>query len=87
MDIRYLAGLIDGEGSVGMFSTGKGKHAFTIEIKMTQEHVIDLLVRHFGGTKTARPQPNGWKHQWRWRVKGQRAVDLYASLRPHLLVK
>jgi hypothetical protein len=84
----YLAGLIDGEGSVGLFSAGAGRKRFVIEIKMTNEPVIDWLIDHYGGNKQARkPGKVGWKPQWRWRVQGDAALKLYERVRPLLKIK
>jgi hypothetical protein len=84
--IAYLAGIIDGEGSVGTF--GKKKPIFTIEVKMTAEPIIDLLLNTFGGTKVFRPREKAhYKDQWRWRVKGKRAETVYQTLFPFLRLK
>ncbi len=87
-DLIYLAGLFDGEGSIGIWSNGKknGKR-IEMEIKMAHEPIMDWLVATFGGTKVSRPQPNGWEHQWRWRVTGGKARRLYRAVSPHLKIK
>ena len=55
---------------------------------MTDEHLIDWLHENFGGTKrTLRLRNNRWKQQWRWRVVGAEAVELYARLKPLLKIK
>lgn len=87
-NLIYLAGLFDGEGSCGYFSVGKDQKRFTMEIKMTNESLIDWLVSNFHGTKTYRPSRNTkWKDQWRWRVTGKKAQALYELLKPHLKIK
>jgi len=87
-DLAYLAGIIDGEGSVGNHSAGVGKRRFVIEVKMTDEPLIDWLVATFGGFKQFRPKQNiKWKDQWRWRVQGKSAESLYAQVLPHLRIK
>jgi hypothetical protein len=87
-ELFYLAGLVDGEGSVGYSSSGSGRTRFVIEIKMTSENVIDWLVEKYGGAKQYRPSrhPN-WKDQWRWRIQGESAKSLYASIKPMLKIK
>jgi len=85
--LAYLAGLIDGEGCVGTYRSGKHMY-FTIEIKMTSEAVIDWLVENFGGYKHARPSTNRrWQDQYRWRIRGRDAEKLYERISPMLLVK
>jgi hypothetical protein len=87
----YLAGLVDGEGSIGVYASsqnGKPRTRFTIEVKMTTEHVIDWLKETYGGQKCARPSKNPkWKDQRRWRLEGGKAVALYARLKPLLKIK
>jgi len=85
-DLSYLAGLVDGEGSVGWHSSGKGRKRFVIEIKMTDEALIDWLCNTFGGHKQYRPSKK-WQDQWRWRIQNTSAVDLYEQLKPLLKIK
>lgn len=88
-DLSYLAGLIDGEGSVGFHSRGAGKtKRFVIKINMTDESVIDWLRSTFGGYKHLRPRvrPN-WKDQWLWQVQNAEAKALYEQVRPLLKIK
>lgn len=90
-DLSYLAGLVDGEGHVGIHSRGLGRPGskrFVIEIGMTSENVIDWLVENFGGSKrTLRKRKAAWKQQWRWRIQCGEAVELYKRLRPLLKIK
>lgn len=87
-NLIYLAGLFDGEGSVGNFSNGKDVKIFTMEIKMTAEHIIDWLIKEFGGCKTTHiSKKASHKDQWRWRVKGTKAEILYTELKPYLKLK
>lgn len=87
-DLSYLAGLVDGEGHVAFSSSGVDKKRFVIEVKMTDESVIDWLHSNFKGTKYFKPSSNPkWKHQWRWRIQGQDAKDLYIQLKPLLKIK
>lgn len=87
-DLSYLAGIIDGEGSVGFHSAGRNRLRFVMEVKMTSEHIIDWLVEHFGGVKAFRPSSNPkWKDQWRWRVQNDEAKRLYLRVQPLLKIK
>lgn len=87
-ELYYLSGLIDGEGSIGSYGNGNGRTRFVIEIKMTEERVIDWLVGNFGGCKQFRKRGKPhWKDQWRWRVSGKKAADLYERIKPILLIK
>jgi hypothetical protein len=87
-DIAYLAGIIDGEGSIGMSSGGAGIRRFVIEVKMTDEMTIRLLHAAFGGNVITRTPANPlWKPLWRWRVTGTAARQAYQQLCPYLRIK
>ena len=93
-DLSYLAGLIDGEGHIGIHSNGRKtptsrlRRRFVIEVGMTSETVIDWLHANFGGSKRRLRKNNPkWKQQWRWRVQGPEAVVLYRRLQPLLKIK
>ena len=81
--------MVDGEGSVGYFSCGVNRnHRFVIEIKMTCEPIIDWLQETYGGYKQYRQSTNpNHKDQWRWRVQGNKAIELYEELKPLLKLK
>jgi hypothetical protein len=87
--LAYLAGIVDGEGSIGTLSKGPSKpRVFFIEVKMTSEEIIDLLHATIGGHKASRPSTTGrWKNQWRWRVTCRAARAAYVKLKPYLRLK
>lgn len=87
--LAYLAGIFDGEGSIGFFSRG-GKRArqFCLEVKMTDKPIIDLLQSELGGTVVFRPREKAhWKDQWRWKVRDEQAWTAYYKLEPYLRLK
>lgn len=88
-DLSYMAALIDGEGCVGYHSCGRGKSPrFIMEIRMTDEAVIDWVTDTFGGIKSYYPTKNPkHKDQWRWRVQRSFAMKLYSELKPLLKIK
>lgn len=86
--MSYLAALLDGEGSIGFYSKGVGKgKRFQMEIKMTDEGVINWLLENFGGYKYYRRGKGTHKDQWRWRVQGNFAYDLYNDVESLLKIK
>jgi hypothetical protein len=86
--LPYLAGIFDGEGSIGFFSAGRKKGSvFTLEVGMTDEIVITLLHEELGGWKWFKGTKDHRKEMWRWRVEGEAAWDAYYKLRPYLRVK
>jgi hypothetical protein len=85
----YLAGLIDGEGSVNFYKNTHGSgYIFIIDIWMTDEATIDWLHENFDGKKYSRGKRRiHWKPLWRWRVQGDAAIALYLKIYPFLRIK
>ena len=83
-EAAYIAGLIDGEGSI--IRTKKGGLNFSVG--MTNEEVIRFLTDHVGGSMRAvRLLPNR-KQVWTWKMSKRRACEaLLARIRPYLIVK
>lgn len=89
-NMAYFAGIIDGEGNVGVYSNGQRDNCLAPEIcvKMTNEEVIDLLIATFGGAKRfRRRQEDHWQDQWVWRVKFKKALACAQAIRPYVVVK
>lgn len=89
MTLDYLAGIVDGEGCVGLHSRGKrGSKRFIISVKMTAEGLIRELQSNFGGAVRKCPaQSIGWKDQWRWTLQGKPAMALYDQIKSTLRIK
>lgn len=89
MNIEYAAGLIDGEGWIGIQRT-TSSFQVRMRITMSDKGIPALLAmqRHFGGRieprkehrETHRPTTS-------WTVSGEHAGELISRLRPHLIVK
>lgn len=92
-DLSYFAGLLDGEGHIAVqkyarTKSGRPKTRFVMEIRMTDEGIIDWLLDQFGGNKRYHPSRNPrWKDQWRWRIQDRRARELYARVQHLLKIK
>lgn len=92
LDCAYLAGLIDGEGSIYILRhTGRGeKLTFypAVSIAMTHRGVLDWVAALFGVSVSDVPRtPDGWRDQHLFRIHGKRAVALCCRLLPYLRVK
>lgn len=92
LDCAYLAGLIDGEGSIYVLRhTGRGeKLTFypAVSIAMTHRGVLDWVAALFGLSVSDVPRsPDGWRDQNSFRIHGKRAVALCRRLLPYLRVK
>lgn len=87
LDIGYVAGIIDGEGSI------IGPPKFAIQVSMTTKEVIDHLYALCGGSATGPYEQRSGrsevcKPQYHWTISS--AENVYQILRvllPHLIVK
>lgn len=96
-ELAYLAGIIDGEGSVyiGNFSsnpkTGTKYYQTNIEVTNTDLQLMDWLLNTFGGrnyTYTAKQTPhNSRRTSYRWIATGERVTHLCELLLPYVIVK
>jgi hypothetical protein len=90
MDIAYVAGFFDGEGSVSM-------HSDTLEVSVVQAQlgVLEALRNQLGGTirvhrsgVVADERQNGVRRQiWRWTLVGYAAAKFLREMEPYLIVK
>lgn len=85
----WLAGIIEGEGSIIWQSHHDGRcSAASIRVGMTDLDVIERL-REWSGVGTIfteKNRPDGRKPLWRWTVAKQKDVlDLFDAIEPYLL--
>lgn len=95
--IAYLAGIIDGEGSIyiGNFSsnkkTGSLYYQTNMEVSNTDEALIDWLIENIGGRKNKYTQKqlpkNSRRDVYRWIVSGELLTHLCHLLLPYLIIK
>lgn len=86
--LGYLAGLIDGEGTIGVYPNGKTDRV-TIQVSMTAEDVLKWCAENFGGTVNGpyRQHENRTSmYTWK-RAARQDVADLIAKIRPLLKLK
>lgn len=94
--LAYLAGIIDGEGSIyiGNFSKGlKGTPYYqtNMEVTNTEERLINWLMDNIGGRRTtythAQTPKNSRRTVYRWMVSGELLTHLCHLLLPYLIIK
>lgn len=95
--LAYLAGIIDGEGSIyiGNFSwnpkTQTPYYQTNMEVTNTDEGLILYLIHTFGGSYskyTAKQTPkNSRKPVFRWIASGKRLTHLCELILPYLVIK
>jgi len=100
LDITYIAGLFDGEGSIyykQITEKRKGKNPCKVwkirmEMSMTDKNVMELFHETLGcGTLNERrflkPYAKTWKKQWRWQCSHRDALYVCKLLWPHAIIK
>ena len=90
MDIRYLAGLFDGEGSVNMAWGGRKKESVLMKITVTnsKKDLCNLITSKFGGS--VYPKRDRGIHQlkaYEWQLCGWSAIPLLERLLPYVYIK
>jgi hypothetical protein len=95
--LAYMAGIIDGEGSlvIGNYSSNKKTGAIhyhtALEINKTDEGLIHWLHHTFGGNivnYTAKQTPkNSRQAVFRWIANGDRLTHICEEVLPYLVVK
>ena len=95
LDIAYIAGLFDGEGSVTCKKYKEKKKSGTydcwrisMEISMTDRNVIELVHETLMvGTVRPKKVPKGMRPQWRWRCTFRDCLQVCKKLWPYATVK
>jgi hypothetical protein len=90
----YVAGLIDGEGSIGISRVTKPQnkkqigHNARIRIAMTDKDIIFWLKDSFGGYATYLKRPYPWKDCYCWTIRESNTVKRFLDkIYPYLKVK
>lgn len=88
-DKAYLAGIIDGEGCITVWKSGRyDNRVVTVAVAMNDKQAVDLLYEAFGGCLFhIKKQNPKWNDSWRWAVKSRRAKVVLEALLPYLRVK
>lgn len=91
--IAYLAGIIDGEGSIGIehlkptYNRTKDYYVCRLTVINTNEDIMKLLVQYFKGNYDKRKDIPGRKPCFRWHVFGDNLQWALAQLEPYILIK
>lgn len=87
----YLAGLVDGDGSINIYhdklnSKKSPCYIPRVSVGMTSEALIRSLHNKFGGTFHIQDF-NRWKRMYYWQVANAGAKKFLERIKPHLVVK
>ena len=86
IELAYLSGVFDGEGSMGMWSKGKDKGTnFRLQVEMSDGDVLVRFLTYFlKGSITARHRDEKYKIMYAWRVNGEEAKVVAREMLPYL---
>ena len=90
--LSYIAGILDGEGSIELKMQRKGTLDLTVHIFNSDWPLFEWIETHFGGKtydihRRARTEKPQWKPVYNWNIGGQRGRDFLLSVSPNLLIK
>lgn len=90
--LAYTAGIIDGEGTIGMYRRYDKPNFFRPLIAVTNTHfgLLEFLKSSFGmGTiQLTRKAMNNWKEARRWSIDTKlHAREFLSAIEPYLLIK
>jgi hypothetical protein len=73
----FLAGVFDGEGSSGIWSSGRGRsRRFGMTVETSDKDMVKRFHTMFGGSFFLCPaRQKHHKDTWRWRIVGDRAYE------------
>lgn len=84
----YFAGLIDGEGYVGIQPRPPVGHLRPrVKVSMCCQKTIQTLADHFGGTCRPSKVRPGCSPIWSWEVAYHKAIIVLQRVRPYLITK
>jgi hypothetical protein len=83
-DLAYLAGLVDGEGTIGI----SPQQNVRVAIAMTEEFLPKWIHMSFGGKIYLHKQRRvNWKRLTEWVVNGEEANIFLTAILPYLRIK
>jgi hypothetical protein len=96
-ELSYLAGIIDGEGTITVFHP-KSRPATVFEqivtVETTSKILTDWLVIHFGGQVYFRERPinlpqgiQSKRSRWKWTLRKSEIDNIVPAILPFLVIK
>ena len=90
-DLAYLAGLVDGEGTVScsITKTKKGCYALHKQFSIfnTNPNLISWITVRFGGLVHSRVRSEKWKTEYQVKWSAEDATKLLTQILPYLVIK
>jgi hypothetical protein len=91
VELAYVAGLIDGEGYIGIMKhAARPSYSVRVDIGMTDkaEQVLKAVHRQFGGLLHHHESKNSkWRAEMNWQLNGADAAEFLRRVLPFLILK
>lgn len=87
--LLYLAAMVDGEGTIGVYKHGEKTYRLNIRIPNTSEKLIDYLKRNYKGNKGGpiKGKQENWKDIFVWTCHSEYAFKIIKQIQPYLIIK
>lgn len=92
IDLNYVAGFFDGEGSVGVYCNSTRRPAFALRVQVTQVNsrttrlLLQSMVDAFGGGISEQTSASG-RGKLCWYVSGEKAAAFLRQIEDRLILK
>lgn len=89
-ELSYLAGLIDGEGSIGCYKNGNNSIVIKLSFGHTSKLLLDwftVKLSDFGNVYWRESQRKNWKPAWHWVSQARKAEVILRATRKYLVIK
>lgn len=95
IDLAYIAGLFDGEGSISLARLGhkvwskRSDFSLTVRIHNTRKDVLEWVSQTVGGKVyvASNHPPNGYNKVYQWLMTGPTSIKLLIQLKPFIKIK
>lgn len=84
--IAYLAGVFDGEGTIGFYWNGK-QYVLSVAVTMCCVAVLEAFVEEFGGKIYPCNKKNAKRPQYTWQLRAKKAEPFMSAVLPYLIEK
>ena len=84
----YIAGLIDGEGTITLYKSGKeSKFRYPIiSMSSTSMELLEFVKNTLGGHIISKKSYESYhKESWEWRIKGCSAISSLGKITPYMV--
>lgn len=84
----YIAGIIDGEGSICLTQNSPNEHRSpAVTVASTTYEILEYLKNVVGGTISKKTKTEErYKQSWHWAIRGNKSIELLEQITPYLLV-